>query len=52
MNDILNKIKIIICNLSLYWDIEKQYFHKNDKLRSKDKSLYGDVNFDNCFKLE
>lgn len=48
----LNSLKTLLANLSLYWDIEKQYYHKNDKLRRRDKSLYGKVNFDNCFKLE
>ena len=36
----IEQIKILLYNLSLYWDIEKQYYHRNDRLKKQGKSIY------------
>ena len=40
MNGLLNLIVNMLYNLNLFWDIEKQYHHKNNKLRANNKSIY------------
>ena len=40
MNGLLNLIVNMLYNLNLFWDIEKQYQHKNNKLRANNKSIY------------
>ena len=40
MNCLLNLIVNMLYNLNLFWDIEKQYHHKNNKLRANNKSIY------------
>lgn len=36
----IETIKILLHNLSLYWDIEKQYYHEKDRLKKQGKSIY------------
>ena len=40
MNGLLNLIINMLYNLSLFWDIEEQYYHRNNKLRANNKSIY------------
>ena len=40
MNGLLNLIVNMLYNLNLFWDIEKQYHHKNNKLKANNKSIY------------
>lgn len=40
MNKFLNFIINMLYNLNLFWDIEKQYYHKNDRLRASNQSIY------------
>lgn len=40
MNKFLNLIINVLYNLSLFWDIEKQYYHESDRLRARNKSIY------------
>lgn len=40
MNGLLNLIVNMLYNLSLFWDIEEQHYHRNNKLRARNKSIY------------
>ena len=40
MNGLLNLIVNMLYNLSLFWDIEEQHYHSNNKLRARNKSIY------------
>ena len=37
---ITSQIVNMLYNLNLFWDIEKQYHHKNNKLKANNKSIY------------
>lgn len=40
MNGFLNFIVNMLYNLSLFWDIEEQHYHRTNRLRARDKSIY------------
>lgn len=40
MNGLLNLIINMLYNLSLFWDIEAQHYHENNRLRAHNKSIY------------
>ena len=40
MNGLVNFIINMLYNLGLFWDIEAQHYHRNDKLRPRDESIY------------
>lgn len=40
MNGLLNLIVNMLYNLNLFWDIEEQHYHRNNKLKANNKSIY------------
>ena len=40
MNGLLNLIVNMLYNLGLFWDIEEQHYHRNNKFRARNKSIY------------
>lgn len=40
MNGLLNLIIDILHDLECFWNVEKMYYYQNDKLRSRNKTIY------------
>ena len=40
MNGFVNFIINMLYNLGLFWDIEEQHYHRTNKLRARNKSIY------------
>ena len=38
--DIINFIINMLYNLDIFWDIDRQKMHRNNKLRKKNQSIY------------